>query len=212
MTHIPQKNLHPLVRYQNYMKACDQNQTKFSHCVTTGTLKFYTFLLPPPSGQNFLLKCGYRYRYLPTNYMAKHHRRTYLDTNYHEKLKPAPSLMMEAAWSSETTVVHCYQQTWCHTPEDTECHDNLKPSTFCKTKVTACITNVVKKFCARHTLTLWRIRLVLSSELHGFFEEVVYARIIPRCHWESGILGCDTVNGGAVPSIIKHYIARPAKC
>jgi len=36
----------------------------------------------------------------------------------------------------------------------------------------------------------------------GFFEAVVYTWTIPRCHWESGILGCDTVNVGAVPSII----------
>jgi hypothetical protein len=36
---------------------------------------------------------------------------------------------------------------------------------FFKTKVTVCITNVVKKFCARHTPTLWRILLLLSSEL-----------------------------------------------
>lgn len=67
--------------------------------------------------------------------------------------------------SSKTTIVHCYQHTWCHTPEDTECHDNLKPSMFFKTKVTVCITNVVKKFCARHTPTLCRILLLLSSEL-----------------------------------------------
>ena len=69
------------------MRVCDQTQIRFLHCVTPyrATLKFYTFLLPPPSGQNFPLKCGY----LPTNYMAKHHRRTHLGTNYHEKLKLA---------------------------------------------------------------------------------------------------------------------------
>ena len=44
----------------------------------------------------------------------------------------------------------------------------------------------------------------------GFFEVVVHAWTIPRCQWESGILGCDTVNGGAVPSIIKHYSTGPA--
>lgn len=59
-------------------------------------------------------------------------------------------------------------------PEDSECHDNLKPSMFFKTKVTVCITNVVKKFCARHTPTLCSV-LLLVLRVAGFFEAVVYA-------------------------------------
>lgn len=39
MTHIPQKNLNPLVRYQNYIEVSDQNQTKFSHCVIPNSLE-----------------------------------------------------------------------------------------------------------------------------------------------------------------------------
>jgi hypothetical protein len=102
-----------LYRYQNCVKVCDPTQTKpnqiLALCDTiqsgTSTLIYYTFLLPPTSGQNFPLICGYP----PTNYMAQHYR-TYLDTNYHEKLKPASQFIRPPWWRRQHDPL---KQEWC---------------------------------------------------------------------------------------------------